>query len=1298
MKKMRKITTLIFFSTVVLLVLLVIFSQTPLFKSWLKNRVIAYVEASTQTHLEIKKLRGNLYSFLQIEDLVWTIDKKKFFTVKRVLLQYRPMALLLKKIEIQQILVEQPVVFLDQKADSSWNFQRMLSAKPHEKAGIPDSSSVFDWGISLEKCKIVAGSAQIQRAPKTAIVLPEKISRLNLDFSFFMFDDILNLALEQFSFQTENPDFSFSVSKTAFESNQEETHLKDLSIQTGSSKVSSNIDFINKKPKTLNLLLKGAPVDLSEVRRFLPSFEFYGTPRINIETRGRLDDLTLNCNLQSGQSVVRLWGNVHVATKPYGYHLQGQVRNLNLYESLHDSSLTTDLNLTFAVDGKGTDPEKMRAKFSLQVDSSVVAAKKINSMQMHGAILDDSLSVQLDAVVEGAKFALQGNLNFLPREAGLHYAANGTVHRFDLSRFSNAQNIRSDVNVAFALRGSGTDLKTMNGQLDLRLLPSSLNHVPIDSAAIQWTFADERLDVHRFKIVSPLGTLHANGHLSVHGENALTVDADFDDVSVLSPVLPVDSLSGSGSFHGSVTGPADSLNVKTNFTFSHFGNRDAQVGQFSGTATGVIYSDRQRFSFRGKAERLRASSFQLTKALVAIDYADSSADFDVNLLNGTEYSFKTAGIVKLQPEETSIEISDLGLQYKQLIWEKGQTPTMIKMRNTSYEVTGFDLYSDAQKLSFSGRLDPLAENHFQIDLSHLNLDTLRRRMGMDADIGGDLNLKLLFTGQFSRPKLDVEFDVNNGHSYHVTYKKIRGNFGFDDEKFLWNGVLSKTESDSLFETSGYVPLHLSFSPFQHAIYNDRQLVLKVSTHGIDLSFLQPLIRGIENVHGKIVGDIVISNTLSDLRGVGPLRLINGAVDVPEIGTKYRKINLVLFLNDKEVLIRDFRLRSGDGSLKIVDGSLSLSSDEVQAFNAKFRLNDFQMMNNKKMKAKVDGDIELSGSIQSPTFSGDLTVTECVIFYEKWFGNEAVYLTSKPFFVISPDSIKQDSSGAVRFQKKIKGAETIFTETRFYKSLQGELSLTFPRNTWIRSGDANIEIEGDLAAVKESDDIALFGSFSTIRGFYSLLGNRFQIKKGEMIFDGNPDYNPEVSIEATYFLESSNGADREKQEFDVIISGTLFYPEFRFTLDGNEVEQNDLISILLFGKRFADSPLGQIGGSQGLSSAKKSGQSGTGLDKQATGALTGQILKQLSGKLGDQLRLDMIQIEKGNSWKDSSVRIGKYLTPDVFVSVSQDFGDQGNQTVDLEYEFPRILFFNLLLQASSESQGNSALDVIWKIEW
>ena len=58
-----------------------------------------------------------------------------------------------------------------------------------------------------------------------------------------------------------------------------------------------------------------------------------------------------------------------------------------------------------------------------------------------------------------------------------------------------------------------------------------------------------------------------------------------------------------------------------------------------------------------------------------------------------------------------------------------------------------------------------------------------------------------------------------------------------------------------------------------------------------------------------------------------------------------------------------------------------------------------------------------------------------------------------------------------------------------------------------------------------------------------------------------------------------------------------------------------------------------------------------------------------------------------------------MTPDVFVSVSQDFGTDGNRKIELEYEIPvQLKFINLLLQASQERRGATGLDVIWKFEW
>ena len=158
---------------------------------------------------------------------------------------------------------------------------------------------------------------------------------------------------------------------------------------------------------------------------------------------------------------------------------------------------------------------------------------------------------------------------------------------------------------------------------------------------------------------------------------------------------------------------------------------------------------------------------------------------------------------------------------------------------------------------------------------------------------------------------------------------------------------------------------------------------------------------------------------------------------------------------------------------------------------------------------------------------------------------------------------------------------------------------------------------------------------------------------------------------------------------MVITGSLYFPEFRFLLDEQEASQQDVFSILLFGQPYDK-----------LSHGEKSAGSEVNLEDRATGVVTSQLLRQISSRLGDEFSLDVVEInsDKGDL-SESTVRVGKYVTPDVFVSVSQDFGAEGNQIVEFEYEIPRkILFFNLLLQATSDRQGDTGLDVIWKIEW
>ncbi len=555
---------------------------------------------------------------------------------------------------------------------------------------------------------------------------------------------------------------------------------------------------------------------------------------------------------------------------------------------------------------------------------------------------------------------------------------------------------------------------------------------------------------------------------------------------------------------------------------------------------------------------------------------------------------------------------------------------------------------------------------------------------------GRLNFDLIFTETLTSPKIQTEFDVTDGQYLHVPFERFSGRVELDESTINWEGALSKSASDSLFESSGTLPVDFSLSPFAFQFLRNDSLEVKFNARGLDLAILQAFAKSVQNIQGKLVADIVLSNTFADLRGVGPIRVVDGHFDVPELGTKYRDVNLAFILQGKELIIRDFRLKSGGGRLSLVEGGLSLSEQALKDFNAKFKASGFQLINNKKMRATVRGNIDISGSVQAPYFSGELNVTESRIYYPAWLEEDVtVELSKKPFFVIDTDSVRNDTLGAIRFQKRAKEPEASFTESRFYRNLRGELALIFPRNTWIRSSDTNIEVQGELVFVKEENAILLFGSLSTIRGYYELLGNRFQIESGDLVFHGEPEPDPEVDIEAVYEFRDMSGADPQKREFRVFVTGTFSTPQFRFTLDGQVAKQEDVLSILIFGQS-----------SESLTFSQRSSVSDdAGLGERAQGLVTGQLLKQVTGKLGEELRLDVVQIESGQDLEETRLRIGKYITPDVFISISQDFGDEGNRKVELEYEIPKkLLFFNLLLQASQERKGDSGLDVIWKIEW
>jgi autotransporter translocation and assembly factor TamB len=334
--------------------------------------------------------------------------------------------------------------------------------------------------------------------------------------------------------------------------------------------------------------------------------------------------------------------------------------------------------------------------------------------------------------------------------------------------------------------------------------------------------------------------------------------------------------------------------------------------------------------------------------------------------------------------------------------------------------------------------------------------------------------------------------------------------------------------------------------------------------------------------------------------------------------------------------------------------------------------DFLVARNRDMELRVDAKISGTGNSQGAEYSGGINVKRSRFFVRSLQPSAVIQLEESTSKKSSADSAKAAPNAPANSMQ------------RWMDNLYGELKINIPRNTWIRGPEFNAEIEGALEFIQEGiSDFSLFGTLSIIRGTYELFGKRFDIDGGQITFIGNY-LTPQLDLTARH---SFRGGDREKKTLEVKISGTLASPQIQFLRDGEPVDERDALANLFFGLDFDQLLSGQRENVQEEASRVKDP-----LVSVAGGLLSGLVSQQLEKSFGRSLNLDLIQFQGGDN---ISVVVGKYLTNDVFISLSQE---PEARVFSLEWELYKFLF--LLLQGAQGDDANkkTGIDFIWKKEW
>jgi autotransporter translocation and assembly factor TamB len=257
---------------------------------------------------------------------------------------------------------------------------------------------------------------------------------------------------------------------------------------------------------------------------------------------------------------------------------------------------------------------------------------------------------------------------------------------------------------------------------------------------------------------------------------------------------------------------------------------------------------------------------------------------------------------------------------------------------------------------------------------------------------------------------------------------------------------------------------------------------------------------------------------------------------------------------------------------------------------------------------------------------------------------------------------------------------------FLDRLEGNLSIRIPRNTWIRNRQLRIELEGDLNLRMDGGEQYLSGPVQIVRGQYDLLGRRFTVVEGKIEFLGSRELNPPILLEAEYTYRTSG---REKKVLTLLVTGNFEQPLIRFYVDNSEISEEDAVSIVLYGRRKDELSFGsqsELAGSDFQNTA-------------AMGIISNLISDKLSRSVGDDLNLDVIEVNAQDNWQSANFIVGKYITEDIFVTYKREFGQNNDnnivpETISLEYEMTKFLYLQLIQGDPKESGA----DVFFKLDW
>ncbi|MEW5736834.1 MAG: translocation/assembly module TamB domain-containing protein [Thermodesulfobacteriota bacterium] len=436
--------------------------------------------------------------------------------------------------------------------------------------------------------------------------------------------------------------------------------------------------------------------------------------------------------------------------------------------------------------------------------------------------------------------------------------------------------------------------------------------------------------------------------------------------------------------------------------------------------------------------------------------------------------------------------------------------------------------------------------------------------------------------------------------------------------------------------------------------SERQIKATLSAKDLSLAFVRSFTNQITELSVFLNATASVAGTLGKPVPSGEISITGDRISLAGLPEPFHDIDGKLSFSRDRISLEKLNSGFGTAGLIAVSGSAALSGASLGSISGTASAKGLNFNYRDMLAMQASANLSLSGAWPCLSLTGTMNVGEGKFALDRFLKSVSPDVTLDPDIQFA-DMPKKENGHAV---------PGVFVQSK----MAVELAVDGP--FWVKGAGAQVQLSGKLKGVKACGEQSpvLFGSLETVRGLYVFRGKTFSIQKGVVNFLGESPPDPLIDVSADYRVSDV--------VITLLIGGSL--SRMALALSSTPpMTETDIASYLLFGKAASN-----ITGGQSMS-----------LMDQGASFFGSQMLESLE-QFGDNLvPLDVLSISPGAAGGGTSLTLGKYITPDIFVTYRRGALGEGSDELSVEYTLGR----GFSLQSTVSDQGSGA-DILWGTEY